>query len=796
MTLHLHILAPNEEMPPNSLAARSGEELIPFSSNLVKAQQSLNHDLHIWLADERLIELIPTPLEGLREIHRPKDLLSQLEDVYSPLPSALTLDLARRWLYPPHLERVPLLRLLLSRVLGLPELATPDANVPLTSVVEALVRSEAELREPLVCQAWMEYGPTMAVGTIDKPGALCDPYAAPSLLVMSLLSSYPRLLRTGILDELHWTMPGVRGLEALLTALTRPDPHVLGLQRLEVLTTLLRTELETLPTEGYLVSTSGRLKVELDVLLERVGSLTSAIPLSVEDIRSHFAWLLDNEPVAAEQFQSFCDILTIAGEVEIPQVSAETIDDARSGLISWKSFFVQKFLPALGAWRRLGRPQKGLLAHTLFSADAAFARWISAAYPKLKSLPSSPSSPLAYREIRRLAKPSPGAGSCIVLLIDGLAYEMAEILQKEANTLGIWILEPVPAIASLPTITDVGMLATVAGLPVDMAWLEDSPQTENARRRREELLRQRVPQAVVKSVFQIEQMTEALAVQSDLYILVWSDVDSFAHRYTDPGLFVEHARVSLRYVLQELVKAVKSQPYLQQQKDQLRLLISADHGWTDLLKDEPVARPNIIGAQPHHRLYEVSRSLNMDERANLASDWVIVSGTDYDLPIEKTYLIPIENRAVARRVVRQHGGLSLSEVFVPIMVGGFGKPHYLDIIVRATAVRPLQKEQNGEVRLVLNNPNQSEVTNIRIYCEQLNMRVRIDSIQAHAIMPFGPFQVCPQVSGPVDTVEMVLNYEGRTIGPLRLNLLGPLSVERTPEERMAGDYSQLDSLFE
>jgi hypothetical protein len=259
---------------------------------------------------------------------------------------------------------------------------------------------------------------------------------------------------------------------------------------------------------------------------------------------------------------------------------------------------------------------------------------------------------------------------------------------------------------------------------------------------------------------------------------------------------MDYAKISLRYILQEIAKVVNSQAHLRKQKEHLRLLISSDHGWTDLLKGEPIGRPKIAGVRPHHRLCELSRPLKPNEITDIKSNWITIGGSEYDLPSGKTYLIPAENRTVERRLARQHGGLSQCEVFVPLLTGRFVRRPYHDIVLKATAMRPLQKNDKGEISLVLTNPNWSGVKNVRIVCSDLDLLANIEYVQAEYTGIYGPFPVTPRVSGSVDTIQIFLDYEGNTIGPHKVSLLESLYIERTPDERMAGDYSGLDSLLQ
>lgn len=789
MTLRVYVLERDQDAPRGVPMARSAHDLVLLGDLLEGAQAPAGRDAEVWLADDSLLMLIPRPKGGLLEVYRPQNLLTALAAAYGPLPSGLSPEVAERWLAPPHPEGITILQLLLARVLELAELARPGAVAPLTPSVEAVARAEAALDDPLVRDAWATCGPLAAVGTPASPGPLRDVRGAPAVLATRLLSSYSPADGARVLEATAWRVPNAAGLERVVRLLDLPDPRALGPGRLASLATLLRPVLETLPLRQYLATVSGRLAVELEVLLERLepGEPASSVP--VEAVRLKFDWLLQVDSQMAARFDRFADIRATATQLAVPAVRPDSIEAAHAGLAEWADFYTHRFLPGLAAWRRVGRPRDGALARNLFAADATFAQWIARAYPKLKTLPMPP---LAYREVRRRA----GSGPCIVLLVDGLAYELLDALREEALSVGIWFSEATPWLASLPTITDVGMLTSVAGLPADVAWADDTCQTEEARWRREELLRQREPSAVVCAPFQVEQIDQALKTPSELYVLVWSDVDSAAHRYGDSELFADHARVSIRHVVRAIARAVEDHPHLREKKDYLRLVVSADHGWTDLLEIEPAPRPTVDGAIPHHRLYEVPRTLGADEITGLGDSWVAVGGTDYDLPEGRTYLLPVENRPVARRATRQHGGLSMGEVFVPVVLGSFVAHAYRKLAIAATAADPLQRERKSEISLVLSNPNDGTLQNLRVTSADLDLRAEIEHVPAKSSGTFGPFLVRPRISGPIEVLEIALSYEGNTIGPERLTLEAPVQVDRTLEERMSGDYGHLDGLFD
>lgn len=783
------MLDPDDETPRGVRVVKTVSDLVALNDVLVGAQAPSAPDEEVRLTDERLLASIPRRPGGLLEVHRPHDLLVALEAAYGPLPSGLSRDVAQRWLVPPHPEGIPLLQLLLARVLEMPDLARPGAVPSLTRAIEAVVQAGAALDEPLVREAWASHGPPDAVGTAGSPGPLRDPRAAPAVLVARLLANYSPSARAGVLGATNWRTPNSAGLAELVDSLELPDPRVLGPDRLASLAVLLRPVLEAIPLSSYLETVSGRLGVELEVLLERLERGESVGNVPIDAVRLRFDWLLQVDPPMAARFERYGDAQTSAAQLAPPATGSETVEKAQEGLKQWSDFFTRRFLPNLAKWRRLGRPRDHPLGRALLAADEAFARWIACAYPKLKTLPMPP---LAYREVRRRSQ----SGPCIVLLIDGLAYELVDVLRQEALAAGIWLSEVSPWLASVPTVTEVGMLTSVAGLPVDVAWADDAYPTEEARRRREEVLRQRVPRAIVRAVFQLDQVEEILRTPSNLYVLVWSDIDSMAHRYGDSELFADYARISLRHVFRAIARAVEVHPHLRQRKDQLRLVVSADHGWTDLLEAEPAPRLAVDGARPHHRLYEVPRRLGVDDVAALGSGWVVIAGAAYDLPEDRTYLIPTENRPITRGVVRQHGGLSQGEVFVPVALGSFVQHPYRGLAIAAINPEPLQKERKGAISLILSNPNDGVLRNVRVSCLDLDLRAEIEQVLARSSGTFGPFAVRPRISGQVEIVEVLLRYEGNLIGPQQLRLEAPVPIERTPEERMAGDYSRLDSLFD
>lgn len=790
MTLRIHVLGKKGEAPSGAKIVSSDIELISLNDFLIEAQIGSDHDSDIWLADKRLLDLIPR--RGSIEINCPQDLKSLLESSYGFLPAGLAGELIDKWLVLPHPSGISVLQLLLARVLALPELEHPGAQVSLTAALEAMCRAMVEVDEPIIHEAWAQYGPPLAVGTSTAPGPVQDPHFIEPVLIARLLASYPQAVRSQVLEATRWHYLDISKMGSLLAALDVPDPRVLGVDRLAGLTVLLRPILQSLPLEDYLAAISGRLEVEFEVLLERLEGGEFTKVGSPEEIQARFRWLITHNPTIAARFQRFVDMQTIAMPLVPPQNSDElTSEVAQEDLSAWSNFFRMQFMPALAAWRRQGCPQDGQLTRALLAADAAFARWIAHAYPKLKGLPSSP---LAYREIRRRSKVAANTGPCIVLLIDGFAYELVETFRKEAATAGIRIVEVEPLLASLPTVTNIGMFTAVAGLP-HAASSEGNIQLEKARWSREELFRQRVSDAIVQTISQVEQIAEVFEQPSKLYVLVWSDIDFLSHRYANHDLFTEHVQISLRHLLQAIAQAVEVQPHLKQRKDQLRLLISADHGWTDLLKIEPIPRPAINGIRPHHRLYEMSRPISADEIQVLEPNWIAIGGAEYDLPEGRTYLVPAENRPIERNTFRQHGGLSQEEVFVPVLTGAFAQEPYMGLSLTIIAP-PLQKDQKTEIHLSLSNPNTVEIKDLRVICTDLDLSTRIEHLSAQSSHIFGPFPIRPRVSGYIEYVQMSLNYEGSLIGTEKLRLEKTLQIARTPEERMAGDYSKLDQLFE
>lgn len=578
----------------------------------------------------------------------------------------------------------------------------------------------------------------------------------------------------------------------MLDLLEVPDPRALGPARLATLNALLQPTLEQIPLDRYLATVSGRLRSELDVLVQRMERDAQADAPALEAIAVHFHWLLEADREAAARFEQFSDVILHVSSLVPPELGASTVEEARDALSVWARYFTDQYIPALAAWRRRSQRQEGTaLEATLFASDAAFARWIAEAYPRLKGIPLSP---LAYRELRRRSRPTAEV-PCIVLLIDSLAYHLVDMLRDVALEAGIVMDEPAPFLASLPTVTDVSMLTAVAGLPPDTVLLDDSIQTDDVRWRREEMLRLRVPGALVRTVTSPAQIADLLRQPSHLYVLVWSELDFLAHACRDADLLDDHIRVSLTHLLSWLTSAVDQHAHLRERKAHLRLLIGTDHGWTDLMHTTPIRRPPVDQAVPHHRLYEVLRTLTAAEHAVLGPEWVVIEGVDYDLPDGRVYLVPAENWPIRRGQARQHGGLSLGEVFVPVIEGAFVRPAYRGVIAVLTAVASLEKEQHGKIHLHLSNPNDVAIEQMVVRCSDLDLYAEVGSLGPGQSTTVGPFAVQPRVSGSVDTVQVTLRYMGEVIGPLPLRLQLPLHIERTAAERMAGDYSRLDDMF-
>lgn len=797
MSLLVNVVGGAAEIPPGAVVARVAADLIQLEKWLIDAQVSTDPK-ELWLIGEGLLKAVVQAPGGKLRVQFPRDPLPSLIESYGPMPALIGIEVAQRWLMPPHPRGIPLERLLLARVLRLPELEEAGAPSPLLRSLEAASDEEASaaFAEQAVQRAWMVCGPPLAVGTPSAPGPVADPCDASAAIVARLLIGYADAARSALGRTTHWhAVERLTKATELLQSIDLPDPRVLGLERLASLAALLTPGLTNVPLDQYLGVVSGRLRPELDVLLDRLQRESPPESLALEEIRRKFNWLLEVDNAALARYQAYADAAAVAALVrtKLPLWRGETTPGAQEELGQWIRFFDDVYVPALKAWRRSGGRREGPDWQALYGADMGFARWIAAAFPKLKG---QPIPPLAYGEVRRRSRLATEEAPSIVLLIDCLSWEMVNMLRQEAMAAGMWVSDVIPALASLPTITDVGMLTAVAGLPVTNAWADDHWETEEARRRREMLLRDRVPGAVVRVISQIAQITDALTQPSRLYVLVWSDIDSAAHRYADHQLFLEHTRVSLRRVLSALVQAVDSTPHLQARKERVQLIVSTDHGWTDLLDIEPVLRPRLNGLRAHHRLFQIDRPLTSEEVEELGPDWIAIGGPDFDLPAGRTYLVPSRNAPIERGTFRQHGGLSLTEVLVPMAVVGLAQSTYRGLaMVLCAGSAPLVKEHPGEVTIWVSNPNHKDLRDLRVTCAELDLRAESARIDANKTVNIGQFPVRPKISGEVRAVEIQAWYEGGVVGPRTVELERPLAVERTANERMAGDYSGLEDLL-
>ena len=791
MTLRIQIIRePKERVIPEDVwVVNKLTELVRLNDLLIRAQDPSGPDEELWLTDPSLEQYIPRPTSGMIEIMDSEDPMTALAAAYGSLPSLLTTDLARRLLRTPHPSGITVTQLLLARAINVPEMENPSSTVRPTHVLESVVRASHAMTEPLVREAWKFHGPSLAVGNDTLPGPARDPDFVPALLAARLLAGYPKETRLQVLDSAKWSLPYNRRTEDAVSALDIPDPRVLGPERLASLSVLLRPTLEKLSMDSYLDTISGRLTVELDVLLERLELESTSVP-PVYEIRQCFSWMCEVDADCKSRLNRYADVQAVAAGLTPPASLAQSAEDVQFELQEWQTFFTERFLPAVWAWRRQGRPRQGRLVDALVGADSAFAHWIRSAFPYLKSLPTPP---LAYRQVRNMVN----SGPSIVVLIDGLAFEMTEIMQEEGLRAGIRFANTRPCLASLPTITAVGMFTAVSGLPADVAcsdevWNKD----ENLRFHREEVLRKREPEAVVSVVWQLDQVNKALALPSHLYVLVWTEVDRALHRYDDTEQFVDHAKISLRHLFRSIAQEVEHQPHLRELKDKLRVVVTADHGWTDVLLPDPTDRPPINDASAHHRLYEVPRDLSEEEIEQVNNEWIVIAGSRYSLPAGRSFLVPPGNHLVRRGVTRAHGGLSQGEVFVPLAVGRFVSEAFRGVSITAFKDAPLQNSQKGEIKLVVNNPNNNRVQEVRFRCRDLDFRAELDSLNPLNSRTLGPFPVLPSRSGHIDEMEITLRYEGVLIGPEQVKLEAPLFVERSSEERLTADYSKLEDLFD
>ena len=793
----IYDFASNSKAPPGSVVLRSMPDLVKSATRIDDAARSRENALTVVVCDP----ILTSHLEGYKASYptnvseESADLLAQLATRVGKLPEGIDEDIVREGdlLNNQRPPEVSIADWILNRLFGTDSFGHPVLDpIGETRLLCALCQNLTLLRKQFVLEnlqnslaAWQRAGSALA-GWLCKQG----PSTASAVLVGGLLAGYPStVLQQALCDRDLVPAPPAAPIPAF-PGLAMPDASILPPHIVDRLDTLVHDVLIKLPLREYLSCVSGALRVELDILTDRVMDEVDVIP--VAQIRDKFRPLV--EAGYADRLCDLENLWAVKRRLVLPAT------EGHAGEVWYRivGFFEEIFLPAWKAAR--SSPDTGLRAR-LIEVDEQYSEWLVKHFFELSLVPNSP---LADRVMHRSIQRCTQDGMRVVwLVIDGAAWHVfTELLEPALREHAAQSIEVKPCIAALPTITDIAMLSLVSLSPAETVY----PAAEQglwkriagrSRKDREEAFRSQFPNGIYRVVRSGKDVIDALREEGDVYCLIYSEVDRLVHKNSDYCLFEQYQKTAVEELVRWVFRALETTDKCGQSSVGVKLLVTTDHGWTDNFRDQAVGVPLYLSQGglvevSHNRILVLRQDcLDPSIREALESDWYILSGSSYRLPPKLTFLLPRRLAPVANGGGRSHGGASMLETIVPLIEVAVSTPAWADLVTRLDAVN-LVAASTGQARLTVKNPNAHDIGTALVRIDELQVCQQIGPLPREQTQSFDLI-VVPTKSGS-HTMEGVLEYEIFSANR-RDTFVANVVVQPSEQERMAGKHLA-DGLFD
>jgi hypothetical protein len=641
--------------------------------------------------------------------------------------------------------------------------AYPDV----ASTIESLLTRQLNI--------WGKQGSRLATDLANKTGI------APWYMILSILKSYPAPVRQAVQDELTSTFgprPSV-STEAVNQFSLEPE-HIPSVIKLPLELALHRHLLST-PIANYLDAISGILPIELKVLAERVSDTPGTVDLIA--VKAAFT-KLDNSQTAPilrdlEERWHVVDSLSFDIEEIVRKKSpARAFTDLAD-------FYLNHYLGAKAAYRHdlQGRER-------LFEWNENYAAWLFHNYHLLTAAhePIFAADQLSYR-LRTLLNSNKIP---ILWIVDGLAWSAYLQMSLMAKRVGLFPSgEAKACLAPIPTITEIGMTSLISGEPPSVLS-QRYPKRSNWRSAREEIFRQRYPQAKIGKANSPTQIRQTLATPAPIYLLQTLAVDRYVHDDDlDEELFGAWLDVYFEKQCRALTKAV-DHPHLRERHRDLVVVVATDHGYTDLLRPgvaqlspELKIETDLLSIDtPHHCVLEVTLPKKATDdgrilREALGRDWYLLEGDSFGLPDGLTWIVSKLQQRTRGGALRVHGRPSLDETIVPL--AEFTFYHTEPLKLHLTIQGRLIKDVKGQVNLQVTNYESWPVKDIMIHISDLEIASHIPSISPESRETVSVYAQ-PKRSGNLIVRAKIASLGG----PFQWTDL-PVSVEQSDAERLLGE---------
>ena len=287
-------------------------------------------------------------------------------------------------------SELPITDWILNRLFGIDAFGYPTLDpTGETRLLCALCQNPTMLRKPFVLHhlqsslaAWDRTGSVLA-GWLCKHG----PLTANAVLVGRLLAGYPSVVFQQALRDRELVPEVPAGPLPAFPLLALPYPSDLPSHLVDRLDTLMHDVLINLPIQEYLSCVSGALKIELDILVERLKNEVDIVPIG--QIQDRFGSLV--EAGYAGQLSELESLWAVKRQLVFPPIEAR-IDETWQRIVD---FFKGHFLPA---WRAARSSADTGIRERLIQVDEQYTDWLVQHFFDLSLLPSSP---LADRVVQR-----------------------------------------------------------------------------------------------------------------------------------------------------------------------------------------------------------------------------------------------------------------------------------------------------------------------------------------------------------------------------------------------------------
>lgn len=413
-----------------------------------------------------------------------------------------------------------------------------------------------------------------------------------------------------------------------------------------VLETLLKKRLrEHLKDGGNApkIMLPGLYRAEVELLIETTPKLT---PEQSQQIDEKYAHLLTLELRRQLQWLVPPTLDPVPG---LSGLSLHNQSDA------WQGWAVNSFIPHKFWLDTLPNPTPEQVEPVELMATA-YGDWLFANYNALLAQHDVLTN---YDVRQRVQETLTSTSRVIWLIIDGFPAAFVPLLEQQLRAHGLIRQTKQYALATLPTITEVGIPALTNGLtPNSSAFTTDRP----------EALQRAFPEHTTNFAAVVAKFADVLASDADLCCLHWQEIDKTLHRddneFDSPPARLERIGELLNDQLGKVAAVMNHRT-----DRQTKLIISTDHGATKCLRNGL----NIKNA----KITEAAAAHPRERRVKLEGKLLSVHLDDTETYHLTTDITRNPVAYVAARGYRyfgandrgyRHGGLTPEETIVPVLV--------------------------------------------------------------------------------------------------------------------------------